>query len=428
MKFSAPRGTADVLPEKTIKWKYLEKIAFKLFEDYGYREIITPTFEQTELFTRSIGESTEIVQKEMYTFLDRKGRSLTLRPEATASVVRAYLERNLANPSFPIKLYYFGPMYRYERPQAGRYREFWQLGVEAIGSSDPLLDAEVVTLLVQYLNLVGLKQVELHLNSMGCKKCRVNFVSALKEYLEPFKGRFCSDCQKRAALNPLRVFDCKEEACLSLLKDVPKIDAFLCDECKKHFSEVQTYLKKIAIPFKINPFLVRGFDYYTKTTFEVRSPFLGAQNALGGGGRYDDLIEELRGNPTPAIGFALGVERVLLALEKENLKLAANLAPFLFLAVMGEKSRLFAFELLYRLRSAEIASETGYNEKSLKAQMKIADRLGARYVFFIGEEELERQTFKVRDMRDGKQFEVPFEDVIQWVKLQMEGEQVVGRS
>lgn len=422
MKYRAPRGTVDVLPEKAIKWKYLRKIAFELFENYGYKEIVTPTFEQTELFTRSIGELTEIVQKEMYTFLDRKGRSITLRPEATAPVVRAYLERNLFNLPLPVKLFYFGPMYRYERPQAGRYREFWQLGIEAIGSANPMLDAEVISLLVHYLNLVGLKQIELHINSMGCKKCRLDFIASLRTYLEPLKDKFCRDCQGRSELNPLRVFDCKKESCFKLLSLAPTINNFLCKECEEHFNALKTFLEKINVAFKINPFLVRGFDYYTRTTFEVRSPLLGAQNALGGGGRYDNLVEEFGGYPTPAIGFALGLERLLLAIEKENIKLEKDLKIFLFLASMGKKPRLYAFELLNKLRKENISCEMDYDEKSLKAQMKLADRLGSRYVLFIGENELNKKSLTVRNMKSKEQFEVLVQDVLTWAKLKMEGE------
>ncbi len=419
MEIKAPRGTSDILPEKAGIWQFLERRAISLFERYGYRRIITPIFEYTELFRQGIGESTDIVQKEMYTFRDRRGRSLTLRPEATAPVVRAFLEHDLLKHSQPVKLYYIGPMFRYERPQAGRYREFWQIGVEAIGSLDPALDGEVILLLMHYLKDVGLKHLQLHLNSMGCFKCRPSFTESLEGYLQPRIGEFCSDCKRRIKLNPLRVFDCKKEACQNLLSNAPRILDHLCEDCKVHFHEVQEYLKMMDLNHVINPSLVRGLDYYTRTTFEVISPHLGAQNALGGGGRYDNLVEGCGGPPTPATGFALGTERVAMALEKEGVSLPKDSTLDVFLAIVGRDQKPDGFALLSRIREEDIAADMDYGGRSLKGQMKLADKLGVSYALFLGSKELGRGVCRIRDMKTGEQVEVKLEEVPKWLKIHL---------
>lgn len=419
LELRAPRGTSDIFSRQAGLRRYLEETAVELFERYGYHPITTPIFERTELFTRSIGESTDIVQKEMYTFRDKSGRSLTLRPEGTAPVVRAFLEHKLISQPLPIKLYYSGPMFRYERPQAGRSREFWQVGVEAIGSMDPAIDVETVSLMMHYLEILGLRDLELLLNSMGCSGCRPSFVEVLKAYLEEHRANLCIDCKRRVRLNPLRIFDCKKEKCRGLLKEAPLITDYLCADCKAHFAEVQSLLMSIGVEFKLEPSLVRGFDYYTKTAFEVRSPHLGAQNALGGGGRYDGLIEEFGGPPTPAIGFALGVERVIMALHCEGIDLPEDSTLDVFLAVVGRESKPEGFKLLDRLRKLGIAADMNYGDRSLKAQMKLADRMGALYTLFVGSEELRRGMCKIRDMNSGEQVEVAFEKIPQWLKKQI---------
>lgn len=420
MEVRAPRGTFDILPEKVRKRQFVEEIGSRLFEEYGYRRIITPIFEHTELFTRAIGEATEIVQKEMYTFQDKAKRSLTLRPEATAPVVRAYIEHNLKQQAQPVKLYYIGPMFRYERPQAGRYREFWQLGIEAIGSPDPAIDAEVILLLEQYLRRLNLQNLELIINSMGCPKCRPSFSIELKKYLLNNLNRFCSDCQKRAQINPLRVFDCKNQNCKAQLELAPKISDYWCNDCQKHFEEVQSYLRSVEKEFIIETSLVRGFDYYTRTTFEIRSPLLGAQNALGGGGRYDQLIEEYGGTPTPAIGFAIGTERVLLALEKEEISLPTRIPLELFIATVDESVRREAFKLLFDFRRAGVGADMDYGGRTLKGQLKLAHKLDVVYTVIIGPEELAAKKCQLRNMKNGEQQEVKIGEVVSKVKSLLE--------
>lgn len=419
METKAPRGTYDILPGPAKDWYRLEELAVSLFERYDYDRIVTPTFEHTELFRRGIGESTEIVQKEMYTFNDKSGRSLTLRPEGTAPVVRAYLEHNLAAKPLPVKLYYVGSMFRYERPQAGRYREFWQVGVEAIGSLDPILDAEVILLLVHYLRDVGLEDLVLYINSMGCLECRPRFISDIRKKLAAFQNQLCSDCQRRLEQNPLRVFDCKKRQCKALISKMPQIVDYLCPMCSSHFTAVKSYLNEVDIAFEPNPWLVRGFDYYTKTTFEIVSSHLGAQNALGGGGRYDELIKEFGGAATPAIGFAIGLERVLLALSRKNQMRAGVPKSKVFLAALGEESRRKAFSLLYELRKEGISADMDFQDRSLKSQMKLADKQGATFALLLGSGELEREVCGIRNMQTSIQEEIPLPQCINWLKTRL---------
>lgn len=419
MKARAPRGTYDILPEKAKDWYWLEENAVSLFERYGYGRIVTPTFEHTELFQRGIGESTEIVQKEMYTFEDKAGRSLTLRPEGTAPVVRAYLEHNLSTTPLPVKLYYMGPMFRYERPQAGRYREFWQVGVEAMGSMDPALDAEVILLLVHYLRAVGLNDLTLFINSMGCTKCRPHFISVLRETLVGQAGQFCNDCAKRIEDNPLRIFDCKKEQCQEVLNNAPQISEYLCSSCLSHFQSVQDFMRTVGLDFEINSRLVRGFDYYTKTTFEVISGNLGAQNALGGGGRYDELIKEFGGPQTPGIGFAIGLERVLLALSEEVSEDRRQFLPDLYIISLGMEAKQKAFSLLYQMRTEGLSADMDFLDRSLKSQMKVANKRGAKYVVIIGSEELDRGVCGIRDMDSSSQEEIALDECLNWLKTKL---------
>lgn len=413
--FKAPRGTQDYLPEKATLLHHLDLKATELFEKAGYRRIVTPTFEETGLFQRSIGESSDIVRKEMYTFEDRKGRSLTLRPEATAPVVRAYIERNLQAETQPVKLFYLGPMYRYERPQAGRYREFWQLGMEAIGSKEALIDAEVIIALMQYLYGLGLKEITLHVGSMGDDNCRAGYVRELKSYLEPRLESFCEDCKERIKFNALRVFDCKKEPCKQQLKEAPKLIDHLCLECDDHFESVKRLLKGSGIEFVIDPTLVRGFDYYTRTTFEVKSPLLGAQDALGGGGRYDRLVEQYGGPDSPAIGFALGIERIILALEKEGVKVKTKKEIDLFVVAIDDSIKERAFKLLCELREAGFSAEMDYLSRSIRAQMKLADKSGAGYVLIVGPDELKRDEIKVKEMRTGAEQNIEIDRVASYL-------------
>ncbi len=411
-KFKAPKGTRDILPEEAKKREYIEEIAKEIFQLYNYQPIITPLFEKTELFIRGIGESTDIVQKEMYTFQDKKGRSLTLRPEGTASIVRAFLEHNFNQKPFPLKLFYIGPMYRFERPQAGRSREFWQIGAEAIGSIEPAIDAEIICLMIEYLTRLGLKDFTLLLNSMGCPKCRLSFIKVLEKYLHPFKGELCPDCVRRLSTNLLRIYDCKNKNCLKILRQGPIISHFLCEECLSHFKELQALLTQEGIHFQIEPFLARGLDYYTKTTFEVRSPYLGAQNAIGGGGRYDGLIEELGGDSTPGIGFAIGVERLLLHAEVEKIKIPQAAKPKVFIGLVERDLKREAFKILQDLRDASISAEMDFLGRSLKSQIRLADKLGVSFVLFIGPDEMEKGVVKVRDMESGLEEEIKKDNLI----------------
>ncbi len=401
-KLKAPRGTQDYLPEKAAAIHWLDRRAGEVFGRYQFRRIITPAFEDTTLFTRSIGEGSDIVRREMYTFTDRSDRSLTLRPEMTASVVRAFIEHNLGGQSLPVKLYYFGNMFRYERPQAGRYREFWQLGVESLGSPEPAADAEVITLAVRYIQGVGVSNARLLLGSMGDEQCRPPFIEMLRRELSSRAETLCDDCRQRLEFNPLRVFDCKNPGCRAALADAPKMIDHLCSDCSDHFDQVKRLLDDVGVAYEVDPMLVRGFDYYTRTTFELTSDELGAQNAVGGGGRYDRLVADYGGKPTPAVGFALGVERLLLAVEAagggENIERPRT---GVYIAVVDDDDRPLAFKLATELREAGLSVELDHMARSLRAQMKSADRLGAGTVVVMGPDELAKGEVTVRDLSDG---------------------------
>ncbi len=410
-KIQAPRGTTDYLPDKAKQLDSIIEQAFKLFERYGYQHIITPSFEDTALFSRSIGESSDIVRKEMYSFLDKAGRNLTLRPEATAPVVRAYIEHHLNSKPQPLKLYYFGSMYRYERPQAGRYREFMQLGVEVLGSSEPVADAEVIILLLELLEKLGLEDLKLQIGSMGCSDCRQGYRRRLANFLKLNENELCSDCQERASLNPLRVFDCKNPACCQILTNAPKIINYLCDNCQQHFQAIQELLIKVGISYQVDSSLVRGFDYYTRTTFEVQSSKLGAQNALGGGGRYDNLVEQYGGPPTPAIGFALGLERILLSLEKQKKLKTFSSSSMAFIAVVDNSLKSEAIKLATQLRQLGISAQLDLLSRSLRAQMKYANKLGVKFTIILGPDEIKEQQVVVRDMKESQELKVGLNDL-----------------
>lgn len=403
MEIIAPRGTKDILPDSSTHWQYVEQTVRDICQAYVYQEIRTPIFEHTELFLRGIGETTDIVQKEMYTFKDKGDRSITLRPENTAAAVRAYLEHKLFGGSQPTKVYYIGPMFRYDKPQAGRFRQFHQFGVEAIGSKGPAVDAEIILLAVQYFHRLGLKDLNLFVNSVGCPECRPVYREKLQNAMRDKLPEMCGDCKSRFDRNPMRLLDCKNEKCQTLTQGVPEMADCLCDGCAAHLAQLQKLLSAAGVEYKLNPRLVRGLDYYTKTAFEIQYPPLGAQSAICGGGRYDGLIEEIGGDPTPGIGFAIGLERVLLALEKQGLLPAQENAIAVYVAAVDAVSQTAAFKLVSELRQAGIACEMDFMDRSLKAQMKQANRLAARFVAIIGEEEAAQGKVALKNMQTGEQ-------------------------
>lgn len=407
-----PKGTQDILPDDISKWYYVEDVIKEILNKYGYREIRTPFFEYTDLFVRGIGESTDIVTKEMFTFPDRKGRSLTLRPEGTAPVVRAYLEDRMDRISKVIKLFYLGPMFRCEKPQAGRFRQFNQFGIEVIGTKSSTADAEVILTVLDVYKKLGLKNLEILINSVGCKKCRVDYIQKLKKYLKGKKDFLCSECRERFIKNPLRILDCKKDSCKRIIEVAPVITENLCQECELHFSEVKSYLDDQKIIFHVEPRLVRGLDYYTKTAFEIISGVLGAQNAIGGGGRYDDLVEELGGKPTPAVGFAAGIERMIMAMDQQKVEWPMEKRLDVFVVKVDEKNKDTAFRLLQEIRNASLSADMDYSGGSLKSQMRIANKIGAKYTVIVGEEELSKNMVILRNMQTKEQKEVKIDNLI----------------
>ena len=416
MLTNAPRGTKDILPDTVGDWLYVEDNIRSLCRRFGYQEIRTPMFEHTELFQRGIGEGTDVVDKEMYTFTDRGDRSITLRPENTASAVRAYLQNKLYAENALIKLFYIGSMFRYDRPQAGRMREFHQFGVEAIGESNPAVDAEIILLAMKLLQGLGLNDLELYINSVGCPTCRAKYRTMLQDFFRDKLDDLCEDCRSRFDRAPMRILDCKKDAEKPYMKDAPKITDCLCDECSDHFQKLQKHLTKAGVKFELDPRLVRGLDYYTKTAFEVKYPPLGAQSAVAGGGRYDGLIEEMGGNPTPAVGFATGLERVLLALEKQGLLPDKNRSVDVYVVALGEAAQEEAFKLVMDLRDAGFSAAVDYAGRSMKAQMKQADKLGAKFAAIMGDDELSEGVVMLRDMAGSEQEKVPVNELISKLK------------
>lgn len=397
-RYQALKGMRDILPPDIHVWQTVESAAQEIFSAYGFQEIRPPVVESTGVFTRSIGENTDIVEKEMYTFDDKAGRSISLRPEGTASVVRCYVENHLYNFPAPQKYYYSGPMFRYERPQSGRFRQFFQIGVEAFGSARPEIDAEVLSMLRHFLRRLGLQTLLFQINSIGDEKCRPAYREALLGF---FSGRIeslCPDCRRRYDVNPLRILDCKVERCIEARKGAPKVTDYLCPECKEHFDHLRSLLEKLEVPYSVNPDMVRGLDYYTRTTFEVTSENLGAQNAVAAGGRYDKLVKEFGGPETPAVGFAIGMERIV-ELAKISLQ-AAVPAPQIFIANLGERAGGESILIADRLREKGIWVEVGDGESSLKSQMRRADRLSAKYVFILGDEEIDSGNVKWKRLED----------------------------
>src|SRR6056297_2101332 len=413
---NAPRGTNDIIPPESTKWNYIEKKAKYIFDLYNYEEIRTPIFEYTELFQRGIGEVTDIVEEEMYTFEDKGGRSITLRPEGTASVIRSFLENKIYGQAQPTKYYYIGPMFRHERPQAGRYRQFNQLGIEVFGTKHPMVDAEVIAVGMHYMDLLGLKDLTLYINSIGCPECRPQYLEKLKTYLKKNKEDLCVDCKHRIDKNPLRVLDCKNESCQGVISNAPKIIDNLCNECEVHFDKLQQNLDDIDIEFEIDPNLVRGLDYYTKTAFEVKYEGLGAQDTIFGGGRYDKLAEEIGDKDIPGIGFALGVERLLLTLKKQGIEIPIDKSVDIYLTTIGKKAEIASFKLLEEFRRRGIKAEIDYMGRSVGSQMKSADRMNATYTVIIGENELENKKATVRNMKSGKEQEIDIDNLVKSIE------------
>ncbi len=412
MLTTGPRGTQDILPSVSGQWQYVEKTIRNVCDLFGYKEIRTPIFEHTELFLRGIGETTDVVSKEMYTFKDRGERSITLRPENTAATVRAYLEHKLYADTTLNKLFYIGPMFRYDRPQAGRYRQFHQFGVEAIGTANPAIDAEIIILATQFLKSLGLNELKLQLNSVGCPKCRPVYREKLQDFLRDKVKDLCPDCQSRFERNPMRILDCKNEKCTTLSQGAPEMADCLCEDCHDHFNQLKELLRAVDIEFILNPRLVRGLDYYTKTAFEIQYSPLGAQSAVCGGGRYDGLIEECGGSSTPGIGFAIGIERVMLALEKQGLMPNEDASLDALVVPLGLKAQAAAFKVLYNLRLAGYRADMDFAGRSLKAQMKQANKLGAKYAIIIGEDEVRENSVMLKNMFTSEQTKIQAAEVV----------------
>lgn len=401
-KMQAPKGTKDMLPSDAYKWHYIEDKLRKLSEEFGIREIRTPMFESTELFKRGVGETTDVVQKEMYTFEDKGGRSITLKPEGTAPAVRAFIQNSLYADAQPTKMYYFTDAFRYENVQKGRLRQFHQYGIEFFGSSEASIDAEVITLAVRALKEFGLKDLSININSLGCPECRKKYNDALKEYFKANYDDLCETCKSRFDRNPMRILDCKEKKCQEIGKGAPIILDYLCDDCNAHLEKVKQYLDIMGIQYKLDPYIVRGLDYYTRTVFEVLNNGL----AICGGGRYDKLIEELSGPQMPAIGFGLGLERLLLVLESEGIEIPKPVYNDLFIGSIGENAHLNAFKYVNLLREKGLKCECDHMAKSVKAQMKYANKIDSRYTIILGDDELATCKAKMKRMSDGEQFEI----------------------
>jgi len=402
----AIKGTKDVLPKDVHKNQYIEATALDIASKFGYKEIRTPVFEHTELFQRGVGDTTDVVQKEMYTFDDKGGRSITLRPEGTAGAVRSYLENGLCNEALPQKVCYLISCYRYEKPQAGRLREFHQFGVECFGSASPLADAEIIALAKSLFDTLGVKDLNLEINSIGCPTCRAEYHKALKKYFSSRKDELCDTCKSRLDRNPMRILDCKSPICHEIAEGAPVVIDYLCDECKEHFENVQKYLKAQNIEYTINPQIVRGLDYYTKTVFEFVSNSIGAQGTVCGGGRYDGLVEELGGQHTPSLGFAMGIERLMLLMEAQGCEFPEAEKPDLFIVALGEKATLKAVEIAKDMREEGFSALLDLNQRSVRAQMKYADKLGAKFNVVIGDNEVEAKTAKLKNMQTGEETEI----------------------
>lgn len=404
------KGTEDVLPKDSYRWQFVEDVMRKESAAYGFKEIRTPVFEHTELFARGVGQTTDVVQKEMYTFDTKGGESVTLRPEGTAGAARAMLEHGLVNDSLPIKASYFVSCYRYEKPQAGRLREFHQFGLECYGTQSPVADAELICAAQSIFDRLGIKQLRLEINSIGCPTCRAEYHKALKEYFYGYKDELCETCNSRLEKNPMRILDCKSPVCSKIAQGAPKITDYLCDECREHFASVQKYLDAAGVEYTVNPTIVRGLDYYTKTVFEFVTDFIGAQGTVCGGGRYDGLIEELGGKHLPSLGFAMGIERLLMLMDKQGIEIPKPSTCDLYVAVMGESASLKSFEIIKAVRSCGLIAETDVVGRGLRAQMKYADKIGAKFSMVLGDNEIEQGKAVIKNMSSGEQTEIVLDD------------------
>ncbi|WP_029453382.1 histidine--tRNA ligase [Clostridium algidicarnis] len=407
MSIKAPKGTKDMLPQDAYKWHYIADILSNIAENYGYREIRTPIFEHTELFTRGVGETTDVVQKEMYTFEDKAKRSITLKPEGTAPAVRAFIENALYSETQPTKMYYFTPVFRYENVQKGRLRQHHQFGVEAFGVSGASLDAEIISIAMNAYENFGIKGLKLKINSIGCPVCREKYNEFLKEFLEENFNELCDTCKTRYSRNPMRILDCKEESCKAITKNAPVILDYICDECKIHFEDLKLHLEAVGIKYEIDPYIVRGLDYYSKTVFEIVNDNI----TVCGGGRYDYLIEQIDGPKMPAVGFGMGMERLLMTLDEEGIEIPKPVLINIYAGSIGEKANLEAYKITYKLRQEGIKAECDHLKRSVKAQMRYANKMGAEYTMILGENELKENKVKIKRMSDGEQFNVDLNNI-----------------
>lgn len=416
MLTQAPKGTRDILPSEVYKWQYVEKMIARLCRNFGYKEIRIPVFEHTELFQRGVGDTTDIVQKEMYTFQDKGGRSITLRPEGTAGVVRSYIEHGMSSLPLPAKLYYNITAYRYENVQKGRYREFHQFGVEVFGSRGPSVDVEIISILAMLFERLGIKQVGLNINSIGCPGCRGAYNEKLKEYFKPSLESLCGNCKNRYDRNPLRIIDCKEERCRQFTKGAPALLDHLCEECAAHFDGLKAGLDNLGIQYNVDKGIVRGLDYYTKTVFEFVSNNVGTQGTICGGGRYDGLVETCGGPATPGIGFGLGIERLLLEMESQGIEIPEPPAMDIYIAAIGQKADTFAQQMVYRLRGHGVGAEKDLMGRSLKAQMKYADKMSFNYLIVLGDDEIDSNKAVLKNMKTGEQKDVSLDSIVDRLK------------
>ncbi len=411
-----PKGTKDVTPFESYKWHYVEGIMRQVSREYGLNEIRTPVFEHTELFLRGVGDTTDIVNKEMYTFEDKGGRSITLKPEGTAGVARSYVENGLSELPQPIKMYYITPVFRYERPQAGRLREHHQFGIELYGSDSPYADVEVIGVAKTLFDKLGITELELNINSIGCPTCRKEYNKALCEYLKSYEQELCPTCRERLYKNPLRILDCKEEKCKKITAGAPRVLDYLCDDCRNHHEEVKRLLTLVGIPYKVNPDIVRGLDYYTRTVFEFVSTSIGAQGTVCGGGRYNGLVEQVGGKHTPAVGFGMGIERLIMVLESLNIGVGESEVPTVYVAPLSKDEADVAFATVAELRKNGVCADTDLMSRSLKAQMKFAGKRGYEYVAVIGSEEREAGEVNLKNMRTGEESRVKINNLSKELK------------
>ncbi|SHJ87366.1 histidine--tRNA ligase [Tepidibacter formicigenes] len=416
MAIKAPRGTKDILPGESYKWIYVENLFRKVCSLFGYEEIRTPVFEHTELFKRGVGETTDIVQKEMYSFEDNGGREITLKPEGTAGAVRAFIENKLYANTQPTKLYYITPCFRYERPQAGRLRQFHQFGIEAFGSELPSIDAEVMALAMEFFKRVGLQKLELRINSIGCPKCRSEYNNKLRAYLGEKLDKLCKTCQGRYEKNPLRILDCKNEDCQNEITDAPLMIDNICGECKDHFEKVKVYLENMGVEYTVDPKIVRGLDYYTKTAFEIISNDIGAQSTVCGGGRYDGLVEELGGPKTSGIGFGMGIERLLLTIENNNIEIPKDDGLDIFIVTIGEKAENESFKILKSLRENNISCDKDHIGRSVKAQFKYSNKVNAKFTIVLGDDEIDKDAAALKNMETSNQIEIKLSEIVDVLK------------